>query len=281
MIIAVIGLGLIGGSVCKAVKKYTDYTCLGLDKNERIAKSALSDKSIDKSIASDSLDGLNQADLSIICLYPGQIIEFASRNIGKFKKNSIVIDAGGIKTAICEKLRPVFENTDVTFIGAHPMAGREYSGYDYSQADLFKDASFIVTPYPGTSGEKIKSVEDFTKKIGFGKFVVATPRDHDRIIAYTSQLAHVISNAYVKSDTIESRVGFYAGSFLDLTRVAKLNEDMWSSLMMLNREHLSDELKNIINRLGEYLSAFDNNDTEYLRNLLKEGRIIKENSEKK
>ena len=276
MNIAVIGLGLIGGSICKAIKKYTDHACFGLDTDSGVIYSALADKSIDKAI---NPDNLNEADIAVICLYPKQIISFASENIGNFKKGGIVIDAGGIKTEICEKLQPVFKNSGVDFIGAHPMAGREFSGYDYSQADLFKGASFIVTPYPETPGEKIKIIEDFIKKIGFGKFVVTTPNEHDRIIAYTSQLAHIISNAYVKSPTIENKTGFYAGSFLDLTRVAKLNEDMWSSLMMLNKDFLIFELQNIIDNLSEYLRSLENGDKDYLYNLLKDGRIIKEKSE--
>ena len=278
MNIAVIGLGLIGGSICKAIKKYTDHTCFGLNRNPDVISAALKDKAIDKEIA---VDNLNEADIVIICLYPKQIISFAAENINKFKKGCIVIDAGGIKTEICEKLYPVFKDSGVYFIGAHPMAGREYSGYDYSQAELFINASFIVTPYPGTPAEKIKSIEDLIKKIGFGKFVVTNPHDHDKTIAYTSQLAHIVSNAYVKSPTIENEAGFSAGSFLDLTRVAKLNEDMWSSLMMLNREFLGAELKNIIDNLNQYLYALENENKDYLFELLRAGRIIKERSERK
>jgi prephenate dehydrogenase len=278
MNIAVIGLGLIGGSICKAVKKYTDYKCYGLNRNPEVIAAALADKSIDKEITADNL---NEADIVIICLYPKQIISFAAENINKFKKGSIVIDAGGIKTEICEELQPVFKDSGIDFIGAHPMAGREYSGYNHSQADLFKNASFIVTPYPETSVEKIKIIEDLIRQIGFGKFVITTPNEHDETIAYTSQLAHIVSNAYVKSPTIENKTGFSAGSFLDLTRVAKLNEEMWSSLMMLNREFLTVELKNIINNLTEYLVAFENNDKDYLFDLLRDGRIIKERSEQK
>ena len=278
MNIAVVGLGLIGGSICKAIKKNTDYACFGLDTNKNIVTAALADKSIKKEITPDNL---NEADIVIICLYPEQIISFAAANINKFKKGGIIIDAGGIKTEICEKLYPVFKNSGVDFIGAHPMAGREFSGYDYSQADLFQDASFIITPYPETPDKKIKTIEDLTKKIGFGKFVITTPREHDKIIAYTSQLAHIVSNAYVKSPTIDNKTGFSAGSFLDLTRVAKLNEEMWSSLMTSNRNFLIFELQNIINNLNQYLYSLENGDKNYLYDLLKEGRIIKEQSEEK
>jgi len=276
--IAVIGLGLIGGSICKAVKKYTDYACFGLNRNPDVISAALADRSIGKAITADNL---NEADISIICLYPKQIISFAVDNINKFKKGGIVIDAGGIKTEICEELYPIFKDSGVYFIGAHPMAGREYSGYSHSQAELFMNASFIVTPYPETPVEKIQIIENLTRKIGFGKFVITSPNEHDKTIAYTSQLAHIVSNAYVKSPTIENEAGFSAGSFLDLTRVAKLNEEMWSSLMMLNREFLSVELKNIIDNLNKYLYALENEDRDYLVGLLRDGRIIKERSEGK
>jgi len=278
MNIAVIGLGLIGGSICKAIKKYTDYICLGLDTDKNVISAALTDKSIDKEITPN---GLNQADIVIICLYPKQIISFAENNINNFKKGSTVIDAGGIKTEICEVLQPIFKDSGVYFIGAHPMAGREFTGYNYSQADLFQNASFITTPYLGTPSEKIIMIKELAEKLGFGRFVISTPHEHDRIIAYTSQLAHIVSNAYVKSPTIESKIGFIAGSFSDLTRVAKLNEEMWSSLMLLNKDFLIFELQNIINNLNEYLCSLQNDNKDYLFNLLKDGRILKENSEEK
>ena len=276
MNIAVVGLGLIGGSICKAIKKYTDHTCFGLDTDPKVLTAALADGSIDKKICAD---GLNGADMVIICLYPEQIISFATEHINKFKKGATIIDTGGIKTEICEKLYPVFEGSGVDFIGAHPMAGREYSGYAHSMPDLFKAASFIITPYPNTSAEKIGLIKALTKQLGFEKFVIATPQSHDKIIAYTSQLAHIVSNAYVKSPTIDAKAGFYAGSFLDLTRVAKLNEDMWCSLMMQNQKFLAAELKNIIENLNRYLSAFESGDKDCLHALLREGREIKEKSE--
>jgi prephenate dehydrogenase len=276
MNIAVVGLGLIGGSIAKAIKKYTNHACFGFDADEKTMYSALADGAIDKIIRADELSG---ADITIICLYPGQIISFAAENIDKFKKGSTVIDTGGIKTDIYEKLEPVFEGSGVDFIGAHPMAGREYSGYAHSGPDLFKNASFIITPYPKTPPEKIEMLKTLTKELGFGKFVVSTPHEHDKIIAYTSQLAHIVSNAYVKSPTITAKAGFHAGSYLDLTRVAKLNEEMWSSLMAQNHKFLAEELKNIIDNLNKYLSALDSGDINYLYDLLKEGRIIKEKSE--
>lgn len=272
MTIAVIGLGLIGGSICKAVKKYSDYICMGLDRDESVMQAALQDNSIDSIINNN----LNQADLVIICLYPDDIINFTRENINNFKHGAVVIDAGGIKTKVYDELKNVFKNSGADFIGAHPMAGREFSGYAYAQADLFAGASFIVTPYPETPQEKITLVELFARKIGFVNFVVSNPQEHDKIIAYTSQLAHVVSNAYVKSETIKTQAGFSAGSFKDLTRVAKLNEYMWSQLMLENREYLMPELENIINNLQKYLHALESGDINNLRELLKDGSVIKE-----
>ena len=276
MDIAVVGLGLIGGSFCKAIKKYTSHKCLGLDTDPNVLSAALAEGAIDAAI---SADNLNEADISIICLYPEQIVAFAKENINRFKKGSLVLDAGGVKAEICEKLFLVFEGSGVSFVGAHPMAGREFSGYANSDADLFLGASFIVCPYQKTPDEKIKAIESLSKELGFLKFVVADPHEHDRIIAYTSQLAHIVSNAYVKSPVIDSKAGFFAGSFLDLTRVARLNEEMWSSLMLLNRAHLADELKNLMGNLNKYLAALNSGDSETLRGLLREGREIKEKSE--
>ena len=153
------------------------------------------------------------------------------------------------------------------------MAGREFSGYAYSLSDLYKNASFIMTPE-----DAVSTLEKLVLDLGFGKVVKTTPREHDEIIAYTSQLAHIVSSAYIKSPTLQKEVGFSAGSFKDLTRVAKLNEDMWTSLFIKNKEPLIFEIKEITERLSEYLNALENEDSALMRELLKNGRILKEKS---
>ena len=164
----------------------------------------------------------------------------------------------------------------VRFVGCHPMAGREFSGFDYARADLFDGASFILTPDEHTDPSAVAELEAFARSIGFGQTVTASPEEHDRIIAATSQLAHVVSNAYMKSPTLQKEAGFSAGSYLDLTRVAKLNEEMWTSLFLLNREALLYEVDTIMEHLSQYRDALNRQDAPGLRELLKEGRLLKE-----
>lgn len=271
MIITAVGLGLIGGSLCKAIKKHTNNTVYGIDINKETIAMALSQNAIDA-----ETDDLGLADITIISLYPIDAIDYIIDNADKFKSGSIVIDTCGIKKEIVDRVTPVLEKHDVTFIGTHPMAGREFSGFEYSLDNLFDEASFIITPTEATPQAKLNLLKDLAYTIHFKKVVFATPQEHDQIIAFTSQLAHVVSNAYIKSPTHQKQLGFSAGSFQDLTRVAKLNEIMWTPLFMLNKGPLCDEIDCIIEKLTEYRDAMKNDDSDRLRELLKEGRILKE-----
>lgn len=273
MIITVVGLGLIGGSMCKAIKKHTNHTVYGIDTNKETVSMALSQNAIDA-----ATDDIGLADITIVSLYPLTTIDFIKENAAKFKKGSIVIDTCGIKNSIVKSVTSILAENDVTFIGVHPMAGREFSGFEYSLDNLFDEASFIITPDKSVSQTKINLIEDFAYSIHFKKVVISTPEEHDQIIAFTSQLAHVVSNAYIKSPTNQKQLGFSAGSFQDLTRVAKLNETMWTPLFMLNKEPLCFEINYIIDRLTEYRDAMQNDDYDRLKELLREGRILKENT---
>ncbi len=271
MIITAVGIGLIGGSLCKAIKKHTNHTVYGIDINKETIDMAVSQNAIDA-----ETDDLGLADLTIISLYPTDAIDYILANADKFKKGSIVIDTCGIKKAVVDKAAPALEKYGVTFIGCHPMAGREFSGFAYSLDDLFDNASFIITPTESVPKAKLDLMKDLAYAMHFKKVVFASPEEHDRIIAFTSQLAHVVSNAYIKSPTHQKQLGFSAGSFQDLTRVAKLNEVMWTPLFMLNKDPLCFEIDNIIERLSEYRDALRNGDSERLKELLREGRILKE-----
>ena len=275
MNIAVIGLGLIGGSICKALKANTFHHIMGIDTNADTVRKALEQGAIDEEI---TVDRLGEAGLTIVALYPLQIVKFVQENADKFRKGSIVIDICGIKGYVVHNCTPVLEERGVIFIGTHPMAGTEHSGFDYSTADLFKKASFIVTPTENTPQIAIDLVSTLASSMCFGQVVVATPEQHDSNIAYTSQLAHVVSNAYVKSPSLFRADGFSAGSFLDLTRVAYLNEEMWSSLFMCNKKALLFEINTIILSLEQYRDAMVNDDIDTLRELLKVGRERKEQS---
>lgn len=273
MNIAVIGLGLIGGSLCKSLKKHTFHHIMGIDRDKETIKKALEQNAIDEEI---TVDRLSEANLSIICLYPEAICEFVRENAGKFRKGSIVTDTCGVKKAIVDACTPILDEKGVTFVGTHPMAGREFSGFDYSTDSLFDNASFIITPRENTPQIAVDLLSTLAGSIGFGKAVTASPEKHDQIIAYTSQLAHIVSNAYVKSPSVNDFNGFSAGSFMDLTRVAKLNEDMWTSLFMCNKESLLNELNQIIKNITEYRDAISGDNRESLRSLLRDGRILKE-----
>lgn len=273
MKITVVGLGLIGGSFCKTIKKHTNHTCLGFDLNKSVLDSALRDGAID-GIAAD----FSEADLTVVCLYPEATIDFLVNNADKFRNGSIVIDACGIKSAVVEAAVPALEKHGVFFVGAHPMAGREFSGFAYSLDNLYDNASFILAPTENIPEEIIGKVSDFAKELHFRK-IVRTTHEHDRIIAYTSQLAHVVSGAYIKSPSLNNEMGFSAGSFKDLTRVARLNEDMWTSLFLMNREPLLFEIDEIISHLQDFRNALGNSDAEQLHELLKESRVLKEKSD--
>lgn len=273
MNITVVGLGLIGGSFCKAISRMTEHKCYGMDINNDVICSAIAQKAI-----IDRAEDVSQSDLTIVCLYPEATIEFILNNCEKFEKGSIVIDSCGIKKAITEKVSEKLSECGVTFIGAHPMAGREFSGFDYSAPELFENASLILTPDENADEDKISVVRNLAYQLSFKKVVVTTPEEHDRIISYTSQLAHIVSSAYIKSPTAQEQSGFSAGSFKDLTRVARLNENMWTSLFLLNKENLTYEISLIIQNLNDYKNALESNDSETLNSLLKEGRILKEKS---
>ncbi len=275
MNIAVVGLGLIGGSFCKALKKNTFHHIMGIDTNDEAVKKALECGAIDEAVTPDRL---GEANLTIICLYPQAIVNFAKDNAGKFKKGSIVIDSCGIKEYVVNECTPALDEQGVIFVGTHPMAGREFSGFDYSQDDLFKGASFIITPTDKTPQIAVDLLQTLAGSIGFGKAVVSTPKKHDEVIAYTSQLAHVVSNAYVKSPSMLNYDGFSAGSFQDLTRVAKLNEFMWSELFMCNKTALLNEINCILKHITEYRDAILNDDAERLTEILRDGRVLKEKS---
>lgn len=275
MNIAVVGLGLIGGSVCKSLKANTFHHIMGIDTNPDTIRKALEQGAIDETIDESRL---SEANLTIVALYPVPTVEFIKKNADKFRKGSIVIDVSGVKGYVVNNCTPVLDEHGVIFIGTHPMAGTENSGFDYATATLFKDASYILTPTEGTPQIAIDLVSTLGACMGFGQVVIATPEQHDANIAYTSQLAHVVSNAYVKSPALFRADGFSAGSFLDLTRVAKLNEEMWSSLFLCNKEALLNEINIIIDSLAEYRDAMVNDDIDTLREILRVGRERKEKS---
>jgi prephenate dehydrogenase len=268
MKIAIIGLGLIGGSMAKSIKGSTDHTVFGYDLNDTVVKKAQLLSAIDAPLT-DAI--LAECDLTIVALYPQASIDFVTEKQDIFKKGSIVLDCCGVKQKVCEAIEPISLAKDFVFIGGHPMAGLEHSGFDHAVTTLFHDASMILTPTKGNIQDVEKVVKLFTS-IGFTNIQVATPEEHDQMIAFTSQLAHVVSSAYIKSPAAMKHNGFSAGSYRDLTRVAKLNENMWTELFLDNPDFLIQEIDEIIGHLQEYSKAIRSRDKETLHALLKDGR---------
>lgn len=273
MKIQVIGLGLIGGSLCKALSRGGVHRVLGMDIDPETVRKALISGAIQEEGTAATL---KEADLAVVCLYPEGTIRFLLEHREDFKKGGIVCDVCGVKAAVVHAAAGPLREAGVRFVGCHPMAGREFSGFDYAREDLFDGASFILTPVEDTDPSAVAELAALARSIGFGRTVTASPEEHDRIIAATSQLAHVVSNAYMKSPTLREEAGFSAGSYLDLTRVAKLSEEMWTSLFLLNKEPLLYELDTIIGHLARYRDALAAEDADLLRALLRKGRELKE-----
>jgi len=272
MNIGIVGLGLIGASMAKAIKKYTENKVFGYDINEEVAKKAYAEGAIDKMGNEEDMPAL---DMLFLALYPKTSIEFVKKSADRITKNCIVCDFGGVKKVVCEELGKTAAEKGFHFVGGHPMAGRELSGYDASLGNLLEGASMNLTP-DEKEKESAEKLAEFFKGLGFSKVVFTTPENHDDMIAFTSQLAHVVSSAYIKSPEASRHEGYSAGSYRDLTRVARLNECMWTELFLENREPLVREIDTIIAHLREYRDAIKNGAEEELFNLLKEGRERKE-----
>lgn len=268
MKIAIIGLGLIGGSIAKAIKDNTDHTVYGADIQQSVVLRAKLIDAID-----DELDDnkLFECDLVIIALYPEDTVKFISDKAGIIRKGSVVIDCGGVKRCICDPANRLAEENGFTFIGGHPMAGVERSGFESSFGMLFNNASMILAPSPEIDIDTLHRVKEFFLSIGFGSITIVTPEKHDRVIAYTSQLAHVLSSSYIKSPTATEHHGMSAGSFKDMTRVATLNPKMWSELFIENKDNLVGEIDTLISHLQEYRDAINDGDSEKISALLEDG----------
>lgn len=277
MKILVVGLGLIGGSICKALKKYTSHTVIGLDNNKKIESQAISDKCIDYIFDDD----YKNIELVIICLYPELTEKWLIENADRMNQGTLVTDVCGVKGNLSLKLKNISIKNKIEYIGIHPMAGKEFGGYINSTPDLYINANFIITPFDDSSEENINLLKNLVLEIGAGKIVVTSPENHDKMIAYTSQLAHVVSSAYVKSPELDLECGFSGGSFQDMTRIATMNEKMWTDLFMQNRKNLSFELDTLIKNLSEYKTALEDEDYIAMQELIKKGRELKEENLRK
>ena len=272
MNILICGLGLIGASLAKTLKKNTNHTVLGWNRTESVTEKALRDGVIDKTGDIDSL--MAEADITFVNFYPEAIVPFILEHKNSFKKDSVVTDSCGIKTKICRAMEK--EKLDFYFIGAHPMAGREVGGYDNSLDNLYDKASFIVTPVDGTPRNKVDALVGLAESMGFARTVVTTPEHHDEMIAFTSQIAHVLACSYVLSPLAPSHAGYSAGSYRDVSRVARINADMWADLFIDNKEALVKEINDLVSNLMQFKYNIVNEDSPALKDLMNRANKIKE-----
>lgn len=268
MIVGIVGLGLIGGSMAKAYKRHKDCRVLAYDIDQTILDFAKMNGDVDDYLNDDNI--IN-CDLLLITVYPQVAKQFLEEKAPLFDSETVVVDCLGVKREICEVGFELAGQYGFTYVGGHPMAGTHNSGYKYASEELFDDQPMVIVAKPGEKPEVLTYVKELLAPAGFGSFSFTTPEEHDRLIAFTSQLAHVVSNAYIKSPTAERHEGFSAGSYQDLTRIAWLKADMWSELFLANAENLSFEIGSLIERLEEYKDAIDAGDQNRLIKLLKEG----------
>lgn len=272
MNIGILGLGLIGGSLARAYSKagHTVFACEQDDNMLLFAQLAGAVNGIldDRTIPS--------CDLLLLAIFAEGSAQWLEENASLISKSALVIDCCGIKTTICDRCFPIAEKYGFTFIGGHPMAGSHKSGFKYSRSNLFQGAPMVLVPPRYDDPELLQWVEDCLEPCKFGFYSVTTAEEHDRMIAFTSQMPHIVSNAYIKSPTATQHKGFSAGSYKDLTRVAWLNPRMWAELLLSNKDNILFELDAYLENLKKYKSAIETGNEEALVLLLDEGRRIKE-----
>lgn len=270
--VGIIGCGLIGGSFARAFKD-KGHNVYVFDRDESITKYAeLAGAS--NGVLDDKT--LPCCDLVLIALYPSDAVAFMEENAIKFSKNTLVIDCCGTKRLVCEEGFRLAKEHGFVYAGGHPMAGTQYSGFKHSKADLFKGAPMVIVLPEHAEIELLQRIKDSLAPAEFGHISFTSAEQHDKTIAFTSQLAHVVSNAYIKSPTARQHKGVSAGSYKDLTRVAWLNEEMWTDLFLENAENLEYEITTLIENLEQYRKAIHNRDAVCLKELLAQGRKIKE-----
>ena len=269
MQVGIIGIGLIGGSLAKAYKRVEGITVLGADRDKSMLDFAHLAQAIDGELTDETI---GQCNLILLATYPQGAIDWVMEKAPLLGANTTVIDCTGTKQRICEALFPIAAKHGFTFVGGHPMAGLHQSGFKYSREDLFDGQPMIIVPPTFEDIRLFDHIKTLLKPVGFGRISITTAEEHDEIIAFTSQMAHVVSNAFIKSPTASKHQGYSAGSYRDLTRVAWLNPDMWSELFLENRENLLREIDIFIASMGAYRNAIAENDPETLWQLLDAGR---------
>lgn len=272
MNVGILGLGLIGGSLARAYSK-SDHQVFVHDKDEQMLSFAELAGVVHGRLNPETIA---QCDLILLAIYAGGSAEWLTNYASYIRKETLVVDCCGIKKQICEVCFPLAETYGFTFIGGHPMAGSHYSGFKYSRSNLFQGAPMVLVPPRFDDPLLLQRAIDALAPCSFGSFSVTTAEEHDKMIAFTSQMPHIVSNAYIKSPTALQHKGFSAGSYKDLTRVAWLNPQMWAELFLSNKENIIDELSLYIQNLQKYQEALINDNEQALIDLLEEGKHRKE-----
>lgn len=271
MNIVIVGLGLIGGSMAKALRQNTAHRVLGMDVNDDALLDACSCGAIH---GKASPEDLKQADLVYLCVYPETALEFARAWGPQLKEGAILTDTCGIKGEICAGMEQLRGTGRYRFVAGHPMAGKELSGFGASDPSIFVGASYLIAPC-GAPEDAVETVAALAREMGFGRVVYTTPQEHDQIIAFTSQLPHALACAYVMSPRCRQHKGFSAGSYRDVSRVANINDVLWARLFLDNRESLVKELDELMGNLAAIRQAVEGEDEEGLRALLRAAAQIK------
>ena len=272
MTVGILGLGLIGGSLARAYA-LDGHTVYAAEQNEDMLSFAILSGAVHGKLDKATI---GECDLILLAIYPAGSAEWLAEQAQFIKSDTLVMDCCGIKNEICRRCFPLAEQYGFTFVGGHPMAGTQFSGFKYSRANLFQGAPMVLVPPRFGDMDLLERVKEALSPCGFGSFSVTTAQEHDRLIAFTSQMPHVISNAFIKSPTAAAHKGFSAGSYKDLTRVAWLNAAMWAELCMENRENMLFELDSYIQSLQAYKIALETKDLDGLTALLEEGKQRKE-----
>lgn len=267
MKITIVGLGLIGGSVARRIRGFNGAFVNAVDKNEISLHLAKSDGVISEGFTSGK-DALADSDFIILCLYPKANVDFIKENLQYIKDGAVITDVSGVKGYVIDEINALLPDT-IDFVGAHPMAGREVGGYQSSTDTLFDKASFIITPTERNKPESISLVREFARYIGCAHIVTTSPKEHDEIIAYTSQLMHVMAVALCDNPMIERSTFFSAGSLRDCTRVAVINEVMWSELFLENKNALKKRIAEMCQSLQKISDALENDDRAALEAIMK------------
>lgn len=272
MRVGILGLGLIGGSLARAYA-LEGHTVLACEKDESILSFAMLAGAVHGKLDESTIPS---CDLILLAIYPGGSASWLEQHAHLVSPTTLVLDCCGIKQEICQRCFPLAEKYGFTFVGGHPMAGSQFSGFKYSRGNLFSGQPMVLVPPVFDNIQLLHQVKEMLKPCDFGSFSVTTAEEHDKMIAFTSQMPHIVSNAYIKSPTAQNHKGFSAGSYRDLTRVAWLNPQMWAELFMENKENLLQELDFYIQSLTAYRDAIAFDDMPHLISLLEEGKKRKE-----